>query len=178
MSRPAVRSLLKMICTMRGNLKTGRPGDRIVRIELDGLSLAPATADIEHERKVAVHDILEENTFRPRDSAEGPFELHLSGIERRLVFDIRYEGGNACLQIHLSMTPFRKIIKDYFLVCESYYDAIRHAPPEKIETVDMARRALHDEGSDILCSRLGDKVELDMQTARRLFTLVCSLHMR
>lgn len=151
---------------------------RIVKIELDERSLARATADIEHERKIAIYDLLEENFFKPVTGSEGPFELYLSNVERRLVFDIRREGGEALGQIHLSMTPFRRIIKDYFMLCESYYDAIRNAAPAQIETIDMARRAMHNEGSDILVERLKEKIGLDNNTARRLFTLICSFHMR
>lgn len=156
---------------------------RIVRIELDERSLARATADIEHERKVAVYDLLEENFFEPIGGGEGPFELYLSNVENRLVFDVRRHdrgksGGEAIGQVHLSMTPFRRIIKDYFMLCESYYDAIRTAAPAQIETVDMARRAMHNEGSEILRARLNDKINLDLNTARRLFTLICSFHMR
>ena len=147
---------------------------RIVKIELDERSLAPATADIEHERKVAIYDLLEENFFKPNGGGDGPFELYLSHVERRLVCDVRAALG----QVHLSMTPFRKIIKDYFMLCESYYDAIRNAAPAQIETIDMARRSMHNEGSDILRERLQDKIELDDNTARRLFTLICSFHMR
>lgn len=150
----------------------------IVKIDLDERSLAPATADIEHERKVAIYDLLEENYFRPLGVESGPFELYLSNVERRLVFDVRKSGGGALGQVHLSMTPFRKIIKDYFMLCESYYDAIRNAAPAQIETIDMARRSMHNEGSDILQERLKDKIELDGNTARRLFTLICSFHMR
>jgi len=149
----------------------------IVKIDLDERSLAPATADIEHERKVAIYDLLEENYFRPIGVEGGPFELYLSNVERRLVFDVRKAGGAALGQVHLSMTPFRKIIKDYFMLCESYYDAIRNAAPAQIETIDMARRGMHNEGSDILQDRLKDKIELDNNTARRLFTLICSFHM-
>lgn len=150
----------------------------IVKIDLDERSLAPATADIEHERKVAIYDLIEENHFHPIGAEAGPFELYLSNVERRLVFDVRRQGGEALGQIHLSMTPFRKIIKDYFMLCESYYDAIRNAAPAQIETIDMARRAMHNEGSEILRERLQDKIELDNNTARRLFTLICSFHMR
>lgn len=150
----------------------------IVKIDLDERSLAPATADIEHERKVAIYDLLEENYFKPIGAGEGPFELYLSNVERRLVFDVRRAGGEALGQVHLSMTPFRKIIKDYFMLCESYYDAIRNAAPAQIETIDMARRGMHNEGSEILQERLKDKIELDENTARRLFTLICSFHMR
>jgi len=161
------------------------PGDgdsaatyKIVKIDLDERSLARATADIEHERKVAIFDLLEENFFKPIGAGEGPFELYLSNVERRLVFDVRRAGGGALGQIHLSMTPFRKIIKDYFMLCESYFDAIRNAAPAQIETIDMARRGMHNEGSDILRERLQEKIELDDNTARRLFTLICSFHMR
>lgn len=151
---------------------------RITKIELDERSLAPATADIEHERRVAIYDLIEENHFHPIGADSGPFELYLSNAERRLIFDVRKEGGDALGQIHLSMTPFRKIIKDYFMLCESYYDAIRNAAPSQIETIDMARRAMHNEGSEILRERLAEKIELDSGTARRLFTLICSFHMR
>lgn len=151
---------------------------RIVRIDLDERSLARATADIEHERKVAIYDLLEENFFQPIGAGAGPFELTISIVERRLVFDVRREGGDALGQVHLSLTPFRKIIKDYFMLCESYYDAIRNAAPAQIETVDMARRAMHNEGSEILMERLEEKIGLDQNTARRLFTLICSFHMR
>lgn len=150
----------------------------IVKIDLDERSLAPATADIEHERKVAIYDLLEENYFKPVGAEPGPFELYLSNVERRLVFDVRRVGGDALGQVHLSMTPFRKIIKDYFMLCESYYDAIRNAAPSQIETIDMARRGMHNEGSEILQERLQDKIELDENTSRRLFTLICSFHMR
>ncbi|MCB2113369.1 MAG: UPF0262 family protein [Parvularculaceae bacterium] len=156
---------------------------RIAHIDLDERSLARATADIEHERKVAIYDLLEENFFEPVGAGEGPFELYLSYVENRLVFDVRRHGGantggEALGQVHLSMTPFRKIIKDYFMLCESYYDAIRTAAPAQIETIDMARRSLHNEGSDILRERLNDKINLDLNTARRLFTLICSFYMR
>ncbi|MEL7488992.1 MAG: UPF0262 family protein, partial [Pseudomonadota bacterium] len=108
---------------------------RIVKIELDERSLARATADIEHERKVAIYDLLEDNYFKPVGVDVGPFELYLSNVERRLLFDVRRQGGDALGQVHLSMTPFRKIIKDYFMLCESYYDAIRNAAPAQIETI-------------------------------------------
>ena len=157
---------------------SARDGMRIVKIVLDERSLARATADIEHERKVAIYDLLEDNRFEPANAGEGPFELHLSMVERRLVFDVRRAGGAAVGQVHLSLSPFRKIIKDYFLLCESYYDAIRNAAPAQIETVDMARRAMHNEGAEILGERLKDKIVLDRNTARRLFTLICSFHMR
>ena len=151
---------------------------RLIKIDLDERSLARATAAIEHERKVAVYDLLEENFFQPVGGGKGPFELYLSNVERRLVFDVRSQGGAALGQVHLSMTPFRRIIKDYFMLCDSYFDAIRSASPEQIETLDMARRAMHNEGADTLRDRLNDKIELDNNTARRLFTLLCSFQRR
>lgn len=166
-----------------GKESTGEHRRRIVRIELDERSLARATADIEHERKVAIYDLIEENFFEPIGGGDGPYELYLSLVENRLVFDVRRHdpaaaGGAPIGQVHLSMSPFRKIIKDYFMLCESYYDAIRTAAPAQIETVDMARRAMHNEGSEILRERLTEKINLDLNTARRLFTLICSFHMR
>jgi uncharacterized protein (UPF0262 family) len=154
------------------------PTLKIVKIDLDERSLARAPADVEHERKVAVYDLIEENFFEPVGAGPGPFELRLSHVENRLVFDIRRQGGAALRQVHLSMTPFRKIIKDYFMLCESYYEAIRTAAPAQIETIDMARRSLHNEGSEVLRTRLKEKVNLDLNTARRLFTLICSFHLR
>ncbi len=161
---------------------TSSPSYRLVRIELDERSLAPANADIEHERKVAVYDLLQENSFQPLGDSEvigdGPFVLYLSSSEGRLVMDVRKEDETPVGQLHLSMAPLRKIIKDYFLLCESYYDAIRNAAPQQIETIDMARRGMHNEGSEILEERLKDKIALDFDTARRLFTLICSFYMK
>lgn len=154
----------------------------LVRVDLDQRSLAPATADIEHERRVAIYDLLQENSFSPvGDPAivgSGPFALNLSTREGRLVMDVQSEDGREVGQLYLSMSPLRKIIKDYFLLCESYYDAIRNAAPQQIETIDMARRAMHNEGSELLAARLEGKVKVDFDTARRLFTLICSFHMR
>ena len=157
---------------------TPSPTEKLVKIDLDERSLAPATADIEHERRVAIYDLLEDNVFRPIGAEGGPYELLLSNVERKLVFEVRRAEGGAAGQIHLSLTPFRKIIKDYFLLCESYYDAIRNAAPAQIETMDMARRSMHNEGAATLRERLKDKIELDNNTARRLFTLICSFHIR
>ncbi len=155
---------------------------KLVRVELDERSLAPANADIEHERKVAVYDLLQENSFQPLGETEaigtGPFVLYLSSSEGRLVLDVRKEDETPVGQLYLSMAPLRKIIKDYFLLCESYYDAIRNAAPQQIETIDMARRAMHNEGSEILEARLKDKIAVDFDTARRLFTLICSFYMK
>lgn len=155
---------------------------RLVRIELDERSLAPATADIEHERKIAIYDLLQENFFEPLGDpdvvGEGPYALYLSASEGRLIFDVRTEDDTPVGQLYLSMAPLRKIIKDYFMLCESYFDAIRNAAPQQIETIDMARRAMHNEGSEVLVNRLEDKVKVDFTTARRLFTLLCSFYMR
>lgn len=147
-------------------------------IEIDEASLAPVNADSEHERKIAIFDILEENQFAPVDAPEGPYALKLSLAENRLVFDVASSDGAPIRQFLLSLTPFRRIIKDYFMICDSYYDAIRSATPAQIEAIDMGRRGLHNEGSELLIERLAGKVETDFNTARRLFTLVCALHMR
>ena len=165
---------------MTGGADTTIPEDgdhRIVNITLDERSMARVNADAEHERKVAIYDLLEENVFFPIGSEKGPYIVNLAIIENRLAFDIRSEEDAPLTKIMLSLTPFRKIIKDYFLLCESYYDAIRNAAPAQIETIDMARRGMHNEGSEILQERLKGKVAVDFDTARRLFTLICSLHM-
>ena len=151
---------------------------RLVEVELDE-SVGRATPDIEHERAVAIFDLVEENSFRPvGDEAGGPYRLKLSLVDSRLVFSIARENGEAVVTHILSLTPFRRIVKDYFLICESYYDAIRTATPSQIEAIDMGRRGLHNEGSQTLMDRLNDKIDIDFDTARRLFTLVCVLHWR
>jgi uncharacterized protein (UPF0262 family) len=151
--------------------------DRLIEIALDGASIGRAPPDIEHERAAAIYDLIEENAFVLRDHP-GPYRLILSIVERRLVFDIRSETGETLMTHVLSLTPFRKIVKDYFLICDSYYQAIRTGSPSRIEAIDMGRRGLHNEGSEILQERLGGKVEMDFDTARRLFTLICVLHWR
>ena len=118
------------------------------------------------------------NRFKVVDGADGPYQLKLSLIDNRLVFDVSNEAGEQVRQILLSLTPLRRLIKDYFLICDSYYDAIRSSTPAQIEAIDMGRRGLHNEGSEVLIERLAGKVETDFDTARRLFTLVCALHMR
>src|SRR4051812_22155955 len=149
---------------------------RLTAITLDETSIGRSTPDVEHERAVAIYDLLEENTFDPQGHEDGPYVLYLGISENRLVFDIR-RGDDEPMIIHmLSMTPFRKIVKDYFLICESYYQAIRTAMPSQIEAIDMGRRGLHDEGSRLLMERLKSKVKVDFDTARRLFTLICVLH--
>ena len=151
---------------------------RIVNITLDEQTVVRRSPDVEHERKVAIYDLLEENSFQPNGSDGGPYSLHLSTEENRLVFDVRLEDESEHGRVMLSLTPFRKIIKDYFLICESYYDAIKSAAPSQIEAIDMGRRGLHNEGSELLKQRLDGKVEVDFDTARRLFTLICVLHIK
>ena len=151
--------------------------DRISAIALDEKSVASRTPAIEQEREVAISDLLEANRFKPKGAAAGPYKLALSVKENRLIFDIAREGGVRVGRILLSLSPFRRIIKDYFLVCDSYYKAIRTAPPSQIESLDMGRRALHNEGTELLLKRLSGKVETDFDTARRLFTLICVLHL-
>ena len=149
---------------------------RLVEITLDENSIGRSGPDIEHERAVAIYDLIEQNAFSPVEHEGGPYALHLSMAENRLVFDIRLTDGTPVAAHFLSLTPFRKIVKDYFLICDSYYQAIRSATPDRIEAIDMGRRGLHDEGSNILMERLKDKVTVDFNTARRLFTLICVLH--
>jgi uncharacterized protein (UPF0262 family) len=152
---------------------------RIVALELDDKTVLRRNPEIEHERAVAIYDILEENRFAPLGDEGGPYSLKL-GIEdrQRLVLDIQTESGDPVERVTLSVTPFRRIVKDYFQICESYFDAIKRLSPSQIETIDMARRGLHNEGSDMLSDRLRDKVDMDQDTARRLFTLICVLHIR
>jgi uncharacterized protein (UPF0262 family) len=149
---------------------------RLVAVTLDENSIGRSGPDIEHERAVAIYDLIEQNSFAPDGHDGGPYALHLSMAENRLVFDIRLADGTPVAAHLLSMTPFRKIVKDYFMICDSYYAAIRTATPDRIEAIDMGRRGLHDEGSSILMDRLKDKVTIDFDTARRLFTLICVLH--
>jgi uncharacterized protein (UPF0262 family) len=151
---------------------------RIVKITLDEQSVVRRTREIEQEREIAIYDLLEANHFAPHGSQGGPYNLVLGVAENRLVFDIRTEQDEAHGRVMLSMTPFRRVIKDYFLVCESYFKAIRTAPPSQIQTLDMGRRGLHDEGSVLLRERLKGKIDLDQDTARRLFTLICVLHLK
>jgi uncharacterized protein (UPF0262 family) len=154
---------------------------RIAHIELDDANLPPPTPEIEQERRVAMFDLLEDNTFDlpKRDDREvplGPYNLGLSIREKRLVFDVTTEGADKAAEFHLSLSPFRQVVKDYFQICKSYFDAVKTLPPSQIETIDMARRGIHNEGARILQERLDGKAEIDDATARRLFTLVCVLH--
>jgi len=154
--------------------KTGR----LTAVTLDEASLGSSSDEIEHERRVAIYDLLEDNSFRPTGHDGGPYTLQLGITGARLVFDIRQSDGTPVIAHMLSLAPFRRIVKDYFTVCDSYYAAIRTATPDRIEAIDMARRSLHDEGSELLMERLADKVAIDHATARRLFTLICVLHLR
>jgi uncharacterized protein (UPF0262 family) len=149
---------------------------RLVSITLDEESIGRSNPDVEHEREVAIYDLLEQNTFAPVGDAGGPYALHLSINGNRLVLDIRLEDGTPVMAHLLSLSPLRRIVKDYYLICDSYYQAIRTATPDKIEAIDMGRRAIHNDGSQILMERLKDKVTIDLDTARRLFTLICVLH--
>jgi len=150
--------------------------NRLVAVTLDENSIGRSNPDVEHERAVAIYDLIEDNSFTPHDSGEGPFALHLSITGSRLMFDIRREDGTPVMAHLLSLSPLRRIVKDYYTVCDSYYAAIRTATPDRIEALDMGRRGLHDEGSNILMERLKRKVDVDFDTARRLFTLICVLH--
>lgn len=149
---------------------------RLAAVTLDEASIGRSNSDVEHERAVAIYDLIDENTFQPFDHDGGPYALHLGISGNRLVFDVRLVDGTPIIAHMLSLAPFRRIVKDYFLVCDSYYAAIRTARPERIEALDVGRRALHDEGSRILMERLKRKIEIDFDTARRLFTLISVLH--
>ena len=149
---------------------------RLTAVTLDEASLGRSNDEIEHERRVAIYDLLEDNSFRPTGHDGGPYTLQLGITGARLVFDIRLADGTPVIAHMLSLAPFRRIVKDYFTVCDSYYAAIRTATPDRIEAIDMARRALHDEGSTLVTERLKRKVDLDFDTARRLFTLISVLH--
>ena len=156
--------------------------NRICHIEIDESNLAPPTPDIEQERRVAVFDLLEDNSFAlpPRHDdepiPEGPYRLLLAIRNRRLVFDISTDAREKVGEFHLSLGPFRQVVKDYFQICESYFSAVKTMPPSQIEAIDMARRGIHNEGARVLQERLEGKAEVDIDTARRLFTLICVLH--
>ncbi len=151
---------------------------RISEITLDERTIARRGPEVEHERQVAIFDLLEDSFFRPKNSPGGPYILALTVEENRLYINIGTTDEPEHGLVVLSLSPFRRIIKDYFLVCESYYDAIKTAAPAQIEAIDMGRRGLHNEGSDLLMERLEGKIELDNDTARRLFTLICVLHIK
>ncbi|MEN9894694.1 MAG: hypothetical protein RIR97_546 [Pseudomonadota bacterium] len=150
---------------------------RLSDVVLDA-TIGRSTPDVEHERAVAIFDLIEENSFKPIGHAGGPYRLNLSLLDSKLVFQIRTEAGEDVATHILSLTPFRRIVKDYFMICESYYQAIRASTPSQIEAIDMGRRGIHNEGSQTLMDRLQGKIDFDFDTARRLFTLVCVLYWR
>jgi len=151
---------------------------RIASILLDEKSVVKRTPEIEQEREVAISDLLENNHFKPKGASGGPYRLSLSVTENRLVFDVARDNGQRVGRTLLSLAPFRRVVKDYFLICDSYYKAMRTAPPGQIESLDMGRRALHNEGTELLMKRLQGKIETNFDTARRLFTLICVLHLK
>ncbi|KRE24232.1 hypothetical protein ASE66_03025 [Bosea sp. Root483D1] len=150
--------------------------NQLLAVTLDEASLGRGSADQEHERAVAIYDLIERNHFALPEFDGGPYAVHLALVERRLAFEVKSAEGAALVTHHLSLTPFKRIIKDYELVCDSYYAAIRTATPAQIEAIDMGRRGLHDEAAVLLVERLSNKVEIDNETARRLFTLIYALH--
>jgi uncharacterized protein (UPF0262 family) len=150
--------------------------NRLIAVEIDDHTLGASGPDAEHERRVAIFDLIEQNSFALPDHDNGPYILALSQVERRLVFAVKDEARNDVHTFILSMGPFRGVIRDYFMICDSYYDAIRTQTPHQIEAIDMARRGIHNEGSELLAERLEGKVNIDFLTARRLFTLICALH--
>jgi uncharacterized protein (UPF0262 family) len=149
---------------------------RLVSIELDEQSIGRSNPNIEHEREVAIYDIVDANHFVLEGHDEGPYSLRLAITEDRLAFEVGRETGETLATFVLSLAPLRRTMKDYFIVCDNYYKAIRTSPPSRIQAIDMGRRALHDEGSNLLVARLKDKITVDHDTARRLFTLICALH--
>jgi uncharacterized protein (UPF0262 family) len=150
--------------------------DRLVDITLDQRSLGPASANIEHEREVAIFDILDGNAFAVDGMDVGPYRLNLAIADDRLQLTVRDEDSEPVASHQVPLTPLKRVMKDYFLVCDDYYDAVRTAPPARIQAIDLNRRTLHDEGSKILAEKLSGKVTVDADTARRLFTLLCALH--
>ena len=150
--------------------------NRLVAVLLDPGSIGAGTPDQEHERAIAIYDLIEQNSFALPEREEGPYSLSLSLSERKLVFEVRHESGPVLVTHLLSLTPFSRLIRDYQMICDSYFQAIRTASPAQIEAIDMGRRGLHDEAAVVLKERLAGKVEIDHDTARRLFTLVYALH--
>lgn len=150
--------------------------DRLVEIILDTKSLGRTNSNIEHEREVAIFDILDGNAFRVDGADAGPYKLKLSMVDDRLVLSITPANGEDAIEHSVALTPLKRLVKDYFMVCESYYEAVRTSPPARIQSIDVSRRALHNEGSALLREKLLPKIIVDEDTARRLFTLVCSLH--
>jgi uncharacterized protein (UPF0262 family) len=152
--------------------------NRLIAVTLDENSIGRGTPDQEHERAIAIYDLIEENEFALPDHGGGPYRLHIGLHDSKLAFNILDEAGDPIIVHILSLTPFRRIFKDYFMICESYYAAIRTASPSQIEALDMGRRSLHNEGAQLLVERLRGKIELDFDTSRRIFTLVTALHFK
>ncbi|MEM8752161.1 MAG: UPF0262 family protein [Pseudomonadota bacterium] len=153
--------------------------NRLFSVTLDDAGLPAPTPEVEQERRVALFDLEEENSFAlGPDAAAGPYALALAVRDRRLVFEVSTKAGDRAAEFHLSLSPMRQIIKDYFTICESYFDAVKRLPPSQIEAIDMGRRGIHNEGARVLKERLEGKVEVDDATARRLFTLICVLHFK
>jgi uncharacterized protein (UPF0262 family) len=154
-----------------------KPPSRLIAVTLDEGSIGRSSPEVDHERQIAIFDLLEANSFELVEGEPGPYKLALGMAEQRLVFAVSTEhASQPCAHFLLSLSPFRSVVKDYFLVCENYFEAIKSAPPNRIEALDMGRRSLHDEGSKLLMERLDGKIRLDFNTARRLFTLLCALH--
>jgi len=151
---------------------------RLIDVQLVEKTVVRRRAEAEHERKVAIFDLIEANYFAPAVDHPGPYKLYLSAEETRLIFDIRAPDDTELARVPLALQPFRGIVRDYFKVCESYYQAIKTATPSRIEAIDMGRRGLHDEGSRLMQSELKGRIDIDHDTARRLFTLLCVLHIR
>ena len=149
---------------------------RLVEVTLDQASIGRNNAEVDHEREVAIFDLLEKNSFALEGHDGGPYTLSLSLADNRLVFTVGDTDRAPIQHVMLSLSPFRRLVKDYFLICESYHQAIKTQPASKIEAIDMGRRGLHDEGSQLLLERLTGKIAIDLATARRLFTLLCALH--
>lgn len=158
---------------------SGADNGRIAKIALDERTVIRRSPQVEHERKVAIYDLLDENRFQLTDGQPGPYSLHLGVEDNRLVFDVKDQDDAAPIaRLTLPSSVFRRIIKDYFLICESYFEAIKTKTPSQIEAIDMARRGIHNEGAELLLERMAENAEMDKPTARRLFTLVCVLHIR
>jgi len=150
----------------------------IANIFLDEKTVVRRSPQVEHERRIAIFDLLEDNTFQIPNASVGPYNLHLSIADNRLIFDVRSAADQAILRFSLTAKTFRRVVRDYFMVCESYFEAIKTKAPSQIEAIDMGRRGLHDEGAEMLQERLADHVNVDRPTARRLFTLICVLHVK
>ena len=151
---------------------------RLIDVRLDEKTLVRRSPEVEHERAIAIYDLLDDNHFELVGCSEGPYRLYLSLQDNRLILDVRDADRAELGKIPVPLLPFRRIVKEYFEICQTYYDAIKTAPPSRIEAIDMGRRGLHNDGSELLRERLKGKIELDENTSRRLFTLLCVLHIR